>query len=1082
MTQRYPLVLNGTTIQELQAGDSIPADAVALITPQKGGTGIANGSNNTLTYTGNYSLGVTLTGNTTVTLPTSGTLATTAQITGTNSGTNTGDNAVNTLYSGLVTNATHTGDATGATALTVKGINGTLLSGLATGILKNTTTTGVPSIAIAADFPTLNQDTTGKAAKATILETTRAIYGNNFDGSAAVTGIIASTYGGTGNGFAKFTGPTTSEKTFTLPNSSETLLYSGGALGTPSSGALTNCTFPTLNQSTSGTAAKATILETTRAIYGNNFDGSAAVTGIIASTYGGTGNGFTKFSGATTAEKTYTLPDANATLLYSGGALGTPASGALTNCTFPTLNQNTSGTAAGLSTTLAVTSGGTGLTALGTPGYVLRTNTGGTAMEWFSPASGGTVTSVDGSGGTTGLTLTGGAITAAGTLTLGGTLIPANGGTGVANGTNNTLTYTGNYSLGVTLTGNTAVTLPTSGTLARLSEAQQAEIDQNIFGFMPTVETTLAFNPATYVFTLGVTGTTFSYYRSGVKYTITGAKTVTLPGTPPTAAKYYIVIDATDGTLTQSTTPWTLAGTEVLVATVTFNNALSPKYILCDERHPCDISRGYHRSHHFTDGTQLSVIPTITSLVASTDTLVAKRPTLSIGALFDESLYIANAALTPAGSPYSATDYRLIYRTAAATWTWISSSMAFAYNSGTNWIQYDNAGTLTDGKANRWYNTYLVQTDAVNDNFQYVFIPGRAEFTSLVLAQAEDPSTFSMTGFPLLEYGIAIQLTWSTNAGPSTLGKCTWVASKQVKSGNMITGLTSVVLAPSATIDTTNADNITSGTLLSAQGGTANGFTKFSGPTTSEKTFTLPNSSETLLYSGGALGTPASGTLTNCTGLPYNTGITAAPHTVQVFISGSGTYTLPTNCKAIKVTMVGGGGGGGGGGTATSGGTGGTGGNTTFGTTLLVANGGLGGVNYTPAAAGTASLGGVSGVSFSGTAGGAGFYSTSTSGAAGGTSVIFSGGAINALSNLAGRDGISNTGGGGGGGSMNDSAAGNSGAGGSGGGAVIGLISSPSATYSYAVGAAGTAGSAGTSGKAGGAGGSGIIIVEEYYL
>jgi len=43
---------------------------------------------------------------------------------------------------------------------------------------------------------------------------------------------------------------------------------------------------------------------------------------------------------------------------------------------------------------------------------------------------GGTVTSVDGSGGTTGLTLTGGPITTAGTLTIGGTLAIANGGTG----------------------------------------------------------------------------------------------------------------------------------------------------------------------------------------------------------------------------------------------------------------------------------------------------------------------------------------------------------------------------------------------------------------------------------------------------------------------------------------------------------------------------------------------------------------------------------------------------------------------------------------------------------------------------
>lgn len=68
---------------------------------------------------------------------------------GSATGTNTGDNAVNALYAGLVTNATHTGDATGSGALTVVALNGTSLAGLASGILKNTTATGVPSIAAA---------------------------------------------------------------------------------------------------------------------------------------------------------------------------------------------------------------------------------------------------------------------------------------------------------------------------------------------------------------------------------------------------------------------------------------------------------------------------------------------------------------------------------------------------------------------------------------------------------------------------------------------------------------------------------------------------------------------------------------------------------------------------------------------------------------------------------------------------------------------------------------------------------------------------------------------------------------------
>lgn len=86
---------------------------------------------------------------------------------------------------------TLSGDATGSGATsistTVGKINGTSLAGLATGILKNTTGTGVPSIAVAGDFPTLNQNTTGSAAT---LTTTRTIWGQNFNGSANVTGNI----------------------------------------------------------------------------------------------------------------------------------------------------------------------------------------------------------------------------------------------------------------------------------------------------------------------------------------------------------------------------------------------------------------------------------------------------------------------------------------------------------------------------------------------------------------------------------------------------------------------------------------------------------------------------------------------------------------------------------------------------------------------------------------------------------------------------------------------------------------------------------------------------------------------------
>ena len=105
--------------------------------------------------------------------------------------------------------------------------------------------------------------------------------------------------------------------------------------------------------SVTGNAGTATALATARSIYGNNFDGTAALTQVIASTYGGTGNGFTKFTGPTTSEKTFTLPNASATVLTDnaavtvaqGGTGGATAAAARSGLGFTTLNTTaTSGT------------------------------------------------------------------------------------------------------------------------------------------------------------------------------------------------------------------------------------------------------------------------------------------------------------------------------------------------------------------------------------------------------------------------------------------------------------------------------------------------------------------------------------------------------------------------------------------------------------------------------------------------------------------------------------------------------------------------------------------------------------------
>jgi len=48
---------------------------------------------------------------------------------------------------------------------------------------------------------------------------------------------------------------------------------------------------------------------------------------------------------------TFNGKQAAGSYVTSGGALGTPSSGTLTNCTFPMLNQNTTGSAGSVATT-----------------------------------------------------------------------------------------------------------------------------------------------------------------------------------------------------------------------------------------------------------------------------------------------------------------------------------------------------------------------------------------------------------------------------------------------------------------------------------------------------------------------------------------------------------------------------------------------------------------------------------------------------------------------------------------------------------------------------------------------------------
>ena len=125
----------------------------------------------------------------------------------------------------------------------------------------------------------------------------------------------------------------------------------------------------------------------------------------------------------------------------------------------------------------------------GTSGYVLSTD--GTGItSWVANSSSGTVTSVNASGGTTGLSFSGGPVTTSGTLTLGGTLAVANGGTGVT-----TSTGTGSVVLSTSPTLVTpALGTPSSGTVTNLTGTASININGTVGATTPT---TGAFTTAT---------------------------------------------------------------------------------------------------------------------------------------------------------------------------------------------------------------------------------------------------------------------------------------------------------------------------------------------------------------------------------------------------------------------------------------------------------------------------------------------------------------------------------------------------------------------------------------------------------
>lgn len=118
----------------------------------------------------------------------------------------------------------------------------------------------------------------------------------------------------------------------------------------------------------------------------------------------------------------------------------------------------------------------------GTSGYLLQTQGAGANPAW---AQAGTVFSVAISGGTTGISVSGSPITTSGTITLSGTLVAANGGTGIASYTIGDILYASGATALSKLAGVATGNVLLSGGVATAPAWGQVGLTTHVTGTLP---------------------------------------------------------------------------------------------------------------------------------------------------------------------------------------------------------------------------------------------------------------------------------------------------------------------------------------------------------------------------------------------------------------------------------------------------------------------------------------------------------------------------------------------------------------------------------------------------------------------
>ncbi|CAB4121886.1 hypothetical protein UFOVP17_22 [uncultured Caudovirales phage] len=540
---------------------------------------------------------------------------------------------------------------------------------------------------------------------------------------------------------------------------------------------------------------------------------------------------------------------------------------------------------------------GVGVPAGGTTGQVLAKASGSNYDTTWSNAGSGSVTSVAVTGGTTGLTTTGSPITTSGTIALGGTLALANGGTGATtasgartnlsaaiNGANNDITsmsaITGGIDTPDYLQLDTAAAASiavaklrwnaTTATAAFgiVDGTDEVNIGEQMFAYVTNAES-VAITRGQPVYLYQATGNRATVKLAYNTSDATSAKTLGLVAQDSIGANQTGFV-ITQGVVSKfDTSAFAEGATLYLGATAGTLTATKPKapnhlvYIGVVERSNAGNGQIYVRPQN---GYELDEIHDVQ----------INSPANGQTIIYDATASLWKNANLTAGTGVSVTNG--------------ASSITLTNTAPDQVVSLTGAGTTT---VTGTYPSFTITSTGGSGGGTVTSVGGTGSVNGITLTGTVTSSGNLTLGGTLGSIANS-QLTNSSitiNGTAVSLGGSITTPSGTVTS---VTGTAPVVSSGGATpaISMAAATSLVSGYLTSTDWSTFNG--KYS--------------------TGGALGTPASGTLTNCTGYTYanlsgtvptwnqNTTGNAATVTNGVYTTGS--YSNPAWITSISGSIV----------------------------------------------------------------------------------------------------------------------------------------------------------------------------------